>query len=105
MIRIDSADSFENLSCICVQRNISVPFHRYIPHILPFINALNVISNTPVVCALQGMRRDPTTGVRTKIYGTDEADVPIQMVLWTPPAVDLRFQEVSYNCTIKYNLS
>ena len=44
--------------------------------------------------ALQGMKRNPATGVRTKVYGTEEADVPIQMALWVPPAVDHRFQEV-----------
>ena len=47
-----------------------------------------------LVCALQGMKRDPATGIRTKVYGTDEADVPIQMALWAPPAVDNRFLEV-----------
>ena len=46
------------------------------------------------MCALQGMRRNPSTGIKTKVYGNEEADVPIQMALWTSPAADARFQEV-----------
>ena len=53
-----------------------------------------MINEIFLVCALQGMKRDPATGIRTKVYGTDEADVPIQMALWAPPAVDNRFLEV-----------
>ena len=43
--------------------------------------------------ALQGMKRDPETGANKKIYGVDEADVPIQMALWSAPVVDERFLE------------
>ena len=45
------------------------------------------------VCPLQGMRRDPITGASKKVYGTDEADVPIQLALWSAAAIDPRFQE------------
>ena len=45
------------------------------------------------VCPLQGMRRDPVTGASKKVYGTDEADVPVQLALWSAAAVDPRFQE------------
>jgi 5'-3' exoribonuclease 1 len=39
------------------------------------------------------MRRDPVTGASKKVYGTDEADVPIQLALWSAPTIDPRFQE------------
>jgi len=45
------------------------------------------------VLALQGMKRDPITGANKKVYGTEEADVPIQMALWSPQVVDQRFLE------------
>ena len=45
------------------------------------------------VCPLQGMRRDPITGASKKVYGTDEADVPVQLALWSAASVDPRFQE------------
>lgn len=45
------------------------------------------------VLALQGMKRDPVSGANKKVYGTEEADVPIQMALWSPPVVDERFLE------------
>ena len=48
------------------------------------------------------MRRNPTTGIKTKIYGNEEADVPIQMALWSSPAADARFQEVRTCYTIRY---
>jgi len=43
---------------------------------------------------LQGLVRNPLTGATKKLYAnTIEADIPIQMVLWQPPAVDTRFEE------------
>ena len=63
----------------------------------PFTSSL-----ASTVCALQGMRRNPTTGIKTKIYGNEEADVPIQMALWSSPAADARFQEVCKCNTIRY---
>ena len=45
------------------------------------------------VQALQGMKRDTVSGANKKVYGTEEADVPIQMALWSPPVVDQRFLE------------
>ena len=47
------------------------------------------------VLSLQGMRRDPSTGATKKVFGTTEADIPLQMVLWKPPVVDTRFQETA----------
>lgn len=43
---------------------------------------------------LQGLIRNPKTGASTKLFAkTIEADIPLQMVLWQPPAIDTRFQE------------
>lgn len=47
------------------------------------------------VLSLQGMRRDPSTGATKKVFGTTEADIPLQLVLWKPPVVDTRFQETA----------
>lgn len=44
---------------------------------------------------LQGMKRDPVSGARKKIFSsTSEADVPLQLALWRPSAADVRFTEV-----------
>ena len=46
------------------------------------------------VLILQGMRRDILTGARKKVFGSTEADVPIQLVSLVQPAVaDKRFEE------------
>jgi 5'-3' exoribonuclease 1 len=46
------------------------------------------------VCPLQGLQRDPISGASKKIYATtSEADIPIQLALWTPPVHDTRFEE------------
>lgn len=45
------------------------------------------------VCALQGMKQDPVTGARKKVFGVTEADIPIQLALWNPVCEDSRFQE------------
>ena len=45
------------------------------------------------VVALQGMRRDAATGALSKVFGIDEAMVPLQLALWSSPAPDPRFQE------------
>ena len=45
------------------------------------------------VLPLQGMKRDSETGANKKVYGVDEADIPIQMALWSAPVVDERFLE------------
>lgn len=42
---------------------------------------------------LQGMRTDPKTGATKKVFGNEEADVPMQLALWQNPAPDLRFVE------------
>jgi len=42
---------------------------------------------------LQGMKTSSVNGSRKKIFGTEEADVPLQMVLWKSPAPDPRFEE------------
>ncbi|GMH92275.1 hypothetical protein TL16_g12296 [Triparma laevis f. inornata] len=44
------------------------------------------------VVALQGMKRN-LDGSTTKVFGTEEADVPLQMALFASPAPDPRFQE------------
>lgn len=45
---------------------------------------------------LQGLKRDAATGASRKVYAKSlEADVPIQLALWTPPVQDTRFQETS----------
>ena len=43
--------------------------------------------------SLQGMKVSPVNGSSKKIFGTEEADVPLQMVLWQSPAPDPRFEE------------
>lgn len=48
------------------------------------------------VAPLQGLQRDPATGASKKVFSAkEEADVPIQMALWTPPVVDTRFEETA----------
>lgn len=42
---------------------------------------------------LQGMKTSAKDGSRKKVFGTEEADVPLQMVLWKSPAPDPRFEE------------
>jgi len=42
---------------------------------------------------LQGMKTNPGDGSTKKVFGKEEAEVPLQMVLSTNPAPDLRFLE------------
>jgi len=42
---------------------------------------------------LQGMKKSSANGSKKKVFGTEEADVPLQMVLWQSPAPDPRFEE------------
>jgi 5'-3' exoribonuclease 1 len=42
---------------------------------------------------LQGMSRDLRTGETKKMWGSSEADVPLQMALWDCPCPDPRFME------------
>jgi 5'-3' exoribonuclease 1 len=70
------------------------------------IGAVNVRLRVNV---LQGMKVDVGTGARSKVFGTSEADIPLQLTGWTPLSVDLRFQETQelpievfmpYNCSV-----
>jgi hypothetical protein len=45
------------------------------------------------VLPLQGMKNNPTNGAKTKIFGRQEADVPLQLILLQAPAPDPRFIE------------
>jgi 5'-3' exoribonuclease 1 len=45
------------------------------------------------VLPLQGMRTNPNNGSTKKVFGSEEADVPLQVALWKAPAPDPRFQE------------
>ncbi len=55
------------------------------------IGPINVLLG---VVPLQGMERDRATGARTKVFGTAEASVPVQLVLWScPVSADPRFEE------------
>ena len=45
------------------------------------------------VLPLQGMRTSPVDGSSKKIFGKQEADVPLQMLLFKAPAPDPRFEE------------
>lgn len=42
---------------------------------------------------LQGMKTSPVNGSTKKVFGKEEADVPLQMALWKAPAPDPRFIE------------
>ena len=42
---------------------------------------------------LQGMKTNPTNGSTKKLFGKEEADVPLQLALWQAPAPDPRFIE------------
>ncbi len=42
---------------------------------------------------LQGLERDPRTGATRKVFGTHEAEVPIQLAMWSVPTADPRFLE------------
>lgn len=45
------------------------------------------------VVALQGMKTSPVDGSTKKLFGNEEADVPLQMALFKSPAPDPRFTE------------
>lgn len=45
------------------------------------------------VVPLQGMKTSPVDGSSKKLFGSEEADVPLQMALFASPAPDPRFQE------------
>jgi len=45
------------------------------------------------VVPLQGMKTSPVDGSSKKLFGTEEADIPIQLALSTSPAPDPRFIE------------
>jgi Exoribonuclease Xrn1 D1 domain/Xrn1 SH3-like domain len=45
------------------------------------------------ILPLQGMKTNPTNGSTKKMFGNDEADVPLQLALWQAPAPDPRFFE------------
>lgn len=54
------------------------------------------ITLTLGVLPLQGMERDFATGARTKVFGKNEAVVPIQLALWScPVSADPRFEETA----------
>jgi 5'-3' exoribonuclease 1 len=42
---------------------------------------------------LQGMKTNPSNGSTKKLFGREEADVPLQLALWEAPAPDPRFIE------------
>jgi 5'-3' exoribonuclease 1 len=42
---------------------------------------------------LQGMKTNPANGSTKKLFGNEEADVPLQLALWQAPAPDPRFVE------------
>jgi 5'-3' exoribonuclease 1 len=42
---------------------------------------------------LQGMKTNPSNGSTKKLFGKEEADVPLQLALWQAPAPDPRFIE------------
>lgn len=42
---------------------------------------------------LQGMKTNRNTGSTKKLFGNEEADVPLQLALWQAPAPDPRFME------------
>lgn len=45
------------------------------------------------ILPLQGMRTNPANGATKKVFGREEADVPLQLALWHAPAPDPRFIE------------
>lgn len=45
------------------------------------------------VIPLQGMKTSPVDGSSKKLFGSEEADVPLQMALFASPAPDPRFIE------------
>lgn len=54
---------------------------------------LGKVEMTLKVRALQGLERCPATGSTKKVFGTHEADVPIQLAMWSVPTADPRFIE------------
>mmetsp|Transcript_27864 Transcript_27864/g.31298 ORF Transcript_27864/g.31298 Transcript_27864/m.31298 type:complete len:1593 (+) Transcript_27864:158-4936(+) len=42
---------------------------------------------------LQGMKSNPSNGSSKKLFGSEEAEVPLQLALWQAPAPDPRFEE------------
>jgi len=42
---------------------------------------------------LQGMKTNPANGAKKKLFGQEEAEVPLQLALWQAPAPDPRFVE------------
>jgi len=62
---------------------------------LPGSGGLNIgeIQYRLKLLPLQGMRTNQTTGASKKVFGAEEADVPLQVCLWRAPAPDPRFEE------------
>lgn len=67
----------------------------YIGHGVPGAGGvqINEIKYRLKVLPLQGMRTNPTDGSTKKLFGKQEADVPLQLALWQAPAPDPRFEE------------
>lgn len=54
---------------------------------------INEIKIRLKVLPLQGMKTNPSNGSTTKVFGREEADIPLQLALWQAPAPDPRFIE------------
>eukprot|EP01084_Bolivina_argentea_P124244 220165_1 len=54
------------------------------------IGSIDVMVN---VLPLQGMKSDSKTGALVKVFGTDEATVPLQLIMWESLNPDPRFEE------------
>ena len=54
---------------------------------------INEIKVRLKVLPLQGMKTNPANGSTKKLFGNEEADVPLQLALWQAPAPDPRFVE------------
>lgn len=54
---------------------------------------INEVKVRLLVNPLQGMKTIPSTGATKKVFGSGEADVPMQLALWQAPVQDPRFIE------------
>ena len=54
---------------------------------------VNEINIRLKVLPLQGMKTNPSNGSTSKVFGREEADIPLQLALWQAPAPDPRFIE------------
>lgn len=88
--------TFSNIEADRWESDSQLMFERYmIGNGVPGSGGVNIgpIQLRIKVLPLQGMKTNLSNGATKKLFGTLEADVPLQLALWQAPAPDPRFIE------------